>query len=422
LVRIGSWKGIEIYTPKRFPNNVMQALLITEVFPPKHGGSGRWFWELYRRLPRGAVHVVAHQWPGANEFDQAHNLPITRLPLRFENWGVMNPRGLKKYIRQAHAIRAIARETRPRVLHCARCVPEGFLAWLLRQMGGPPYWLYVHGEELTYAKASRELGWLARRSFRGADHVIANSRNTRKMLLADWHVPADRITVLYPGVDANAFVPAERDPAIRAQLGWGNRPVILTVGALSARKGQDMMIRALPAIRRAVPDILYAIAGEGWERPRLEQLAAENGVADTVQFRGTPTDRELVECYQQCDVFALPNRQAGNDVEGFGIVLLEAQACGKPVLAGASGGTAETMNIPETGTVVDCTSSEQLAEVMVEWLKDSARREQMGRNARNWIVERFDWSVLVRQASQLFGLNGTSANLISPDSVCGHRS
>ena len=181
--------------------------------------------------------------------------------------------------------------------------------------------------------------------------------------------------------------------------------MILTVGALSARKGQDTMIRALPAIRRAIPDVLYALAGEGWERPRLEELAKRLGVAEAVQFRGAPTDADLVECYQQCDLFALPNRREGNDVEGFGIVLLEAQACGKPVIAGASGGTAETMRIPETGIVVDCTEPDRLAKVAIDWLQDPSRREVMGRAAREWVLDKFDWPVLVEEARKLFGFD-----------------
>src|SRR4029453_2663396 len=126
---------------------------------------------------------------------------------------------------------------------------------------------------------------------------------------------------------------------VRKELGRTGRQVVLTVGALQKRKGQDMMIRALPAIRRRCPDVLYAMIGEGWERPYLDKLVADHGVGDLVQFRGTPTDDEMIRCYQQCDLFALPNRQVGWDLEGFGIVLIEAQACGKPVVAGTSGGT-----------------------------------------------------------------------------------
>jgi phosphatidylinositol alpha-1,6-mannosyltransferase len=383
-------------------------LLLSEIFPPKHGGSGRWFWEMYRRLPAGSVRVLTHDWPGSREFDGTHDLPVHRLPIRFEHWGVLKPKGLAQHWCARRAVRRIVKEHQPERIHCGRCIPEGFVAWLLRKFGGPPYWCYAHGEELVYASESRELGWMARRALHGAERVIANSQTTAAILRDTWQVSESKVVVLHPGVEADKFRPAPRSAAVRERLGWGNRPVMLTVGALSARKGQDTMIRALPAIRRVVPDVLYALAGEGWERPRLEELAQRLGVADAVQFRGTPTDSDLVECYQQCDLFALPNRREGNDVEGFGIVLLEAQACGKPVIAGASGGTAETMRVPETGIVVDCTKPERLAETTIEWLLDPVRREMMGRAAREWVVEHFDWTVLVDKARTLFGFGDES--------------
>src|SRR6185436_3012049 len=149
--------------------------------------------------------------------------------------------------------------------------------------------------------------------------------------------------VLHPGTDVAKFTPAPPDAAVRARLGWQGRRVVLTVGALQKRKGQDMMIRALPAIRRRCPDVLYAIAGEGWEIDALRQLARDLQVEDAVAFHGVPDDVSLVQYYQQCDLFALPNRQVNWDFEGFGIVLLEAQACGRAVIAGASGGTAEAI-------------------------------------------------------------------------------
>jgi len=173
---------------------------------------------------------------------------------------------------------------------------------------------------------------------------------------------------------------------------------VLTVGALQKRKGQDMLIRALSAIRTRVPNVLYAIAGEGWEHRYLEALAREHGVDDIVQFRGAPRFAELVECYQQCDLFALPNRTIGWDFEGFGIVLLEAQACGKPVLAGRSGGTAETIQPGVTGELVDCETPEPLADAVAGLLNAPERLAEMGARAREWAVDRFDWRVLAREA------------------------
>jgi phosphatidylinositol alpha-1,6-mannosyltransferase len=162
-----------------------------------------------------------------------------------------------------------------------------------------------------------------------------------------------------------------------------------------------MMIRALPAIRRRCPDVLYAVVGEGWEQSYLDQLVREHGVSDLVQFLGVPGDAELIECYQQCDVFALPNRQVGWDFEGFGIVLLEAQACGKPVITGLSGGTSETLVPTETGELVECDTPDRLAAVVADLLEDPARRAKMGGHAREWAVRRFDWQVLSRQAKEV---------------------
>jgi phosphatidylinositol alpha-1,6-mannosyltransferase len=113
-------------------------------------------------------------------------------------------------------------------------------------------------------------------------------------------------------------------------------------------------------------------------------------------------DAALVRCYQQCDLFALPNRQVGQDIEGFGMVLVEAQACGRPVLAGASGGTSETMRVPETGCVAPCEGPDLLAAAVAELLGDVERLERMGAAARQWVVEHLDWGALSRQARELF--------------------
>jgi phosphatidylinositol alpha-1,6-mannosyltransferase len=144
------------------------------------------------------------------------------------------------------------------------------------------------------------------------------------------------------------------------------------------------------------------MAGEGWERPYLDALVEEHQVRDLVQFLGVLGDEELVACYQQCDLFALPNRQVEWDLEGFGIVLLEAQACGKPVIAGLSGGTADALQPGMTGEMIACESPEPLAEAVAGLLTDTARARQMGTRARDWVVERFDWGSLSREAMQIF--------------------
>jgi phosphatidylinositol alpha-1,6-mannosyltransferase len=276
------------------------------------------------------------------------------------------------------------------------------MALALKWWCGIRYICYVHGEEANYATTSRELTFLAQRVLASAEFVIVNSCNTGRLLQEEWGFPHSRLRLLHPGVDTAQFLPASHDPYVRARLGWGERPVILTVGRLQRRKGHDQLIRALGAIRGAVPNVLYAIAGDGEERAALEGLVIETGQRDHVQFLGELQDDKLVQCYQQCDLFVLPNRQVGKDIEGFGMVLLEAQASGKPVVAGTSGGTAETMCTGETGYVISCEGSEELAGLVIELLTDRRQRTQMGQAARQWIVEHFDWSALAEHASRIF--------------------
>jgi phosphatidylinositol alpha-1,6-mannosyltransferase len=380
----------------------MKALLVTEVFPPQVGGSGRWLWEVYRRLPREGYVLAAGQQPAQEAFDRTHDLRLERVPLTFSTWGVASPAGLRQYARAAWRLWRLARAERVGALHCGKCLPEGLLAWMLKRAAGLPYLCYVHGEELNLAGGSRELAWLTRRVLRGSALVIANSRNTEGLLRDGWGLPPERVRVLHPGADTQRFVPASPDPERRARLGWGGRTVLLTVGRLQKRKGHDQVIRALPQVRRAVPDVLYAIVGDGEERPALEALVDETGLRGHVQFLGALDDDGLVNCYQQCDLFVLANRQVGQDIEGFGMVLVEAQACGKPVVAGTSGGTAETLCDPETGRLVDADDPARLAEVLVALLQDAQGRRRMGQAARPWAVEQFDWDRLSRQAAELF--------------------
>jgi phosphatidylinositol alpha-1,6-mannosyltransferase len=379
-----------------------RVLLISNVFPPQTGGSGRWLWEVYRRFPREEFVIAAGNHQDSAEFDRTHDLRLNRVPLTFTNWGITSLAGVYGYQQALRAVRQIVGEHAIESIHCGACLPDGWIAYLCRFISGIPYVCYMHGEELCYARSSRELRWMCDRVLRSAKLVIANSRNTERLLVEQWKIPAGKIRVMTPGVDTRRFIPAQRSEEIRAAMGWLGRSVVLTVGRLQQRKGQDMLIRALPQISQSVPDVLYSIVGDGEERRRLQHLAGEVGVLPQVQFRGEPGDEELIRCYQQCDLFVLPNRQVGNDIEGFGMVLLEAQACGKPVVAGASGGTAETMRVPETGRVVDCTRPDELAQVVIEMLQDERQRAAMSAAARDWVVERFDWDALSRLAAQIF--------------------
>jgi phosphatidylinositol alpha-1,6-mannosyltransferase len=378
-----------------------KTLLLSEIFPPRTGGSGRWFWEIYRRLPRDRYAFAVGEHAQQREFDSTHDLQVERLPLAMSQWGIRSVAGLRGYWRNTRQVMAVMRRHHVTRVHSARCLPEGVISLAIKRLTGTPYVCYVHGEDVNTARNSREQALLVRSVLKHADWCIVNSRSTAELLLHDWSCPPERIRILHPGVDTTRFTPAPRCNELRRRLGWEDRPTVLSVGRLQRRKGHDMLIRALPDIVREVPDVLYVIIGDGDEREYLGNLTQELGVTGHVQFRGETSDQELVQCYQQCDLFALPNREIDRDIEGFGMVLLEAQACGKPVIAGDSGGTAETMVVGETGLIIDCRGPQPLAETIAALLAATARREEMGRAAREWVQQQFDWEMLARQAASI---------------------
>ncbi|GAB5415419.1 MAG: hypothetical protein Cons2KO_30220 [Congregibacter sp.] len=273
---------------------------------------------------------------------------------------------------------------------------------MLKKTLGIPYICFIHGEDVQTAAESRELTWIVRKVLRGARKLIANSHNTEALLQNKWQAPDSKIVVLHPGMDANRFVPATPDEELLARMGWVDKKIILTVGRLQRRKGQDMLIRALPEVLRYHPNAMYVIIGEGEEQSSLESLVAQLDLKDRVEFHSAVDDETMIRCYQHCTVFALPNRDDGSDIEGFGMVLAEAQACGKPVLAGDSGGTRETMRVGESGIIIDCTEPTSLARSLVDLLNNPDRLEEMGAQGRKHVETNLDWDVHVRTASTVF--------------------
>ncbi len=379
-----------------------KTLLLTEIFPPTVGGSGRLFWEIVSRLPADRFMVAAADVPGAADFDRTHSHTVVRLPMAITDRGLRKVSSLKYYLRTAWRVRKLVKEHNVGLLICGRNLPEGFVGLLVHRLCGVPFAFFNHGEDIGVSRTSREMTWMTNRVMKRAVAALGNSFNTRRMLIEDWGYPAEKVHVIQPGVDAKKFVPAPTDDQFRAELGWAGRRVLLTVGRLQKRKGHDTMIRALPAVRAQVPDVLYAIIGTGEEDAALRALAAECGVADAVQFLGGVGDERMTKCYQQCNLFVLANRTVGADIEGFGMVLLEAQACGKAVVAGDSGGTGETMLVPDTGRVVNCDGPDKLTEVLTELLNDPAELAAMGVRGRAWVEGRFDWPQVASHAAAVF--------------------
>ena len=378
-----------------------KTLLLTENFPPKEGGSGRWFWELYSRLPNDKVLIVANDTPEGREFDNTHELDIVRIELESTEWGLASTKGLGFYWETIRKVLKLIKEYGIEEVHCGRVIPEGVIARALKLLAGARYNCFVHGEDVETAATSREHSLLVKNVCKNASMLICNSENTANIVRKLGFDSGSKCEVLHPGVDTSRFEVAAPDTSFRQQMGWSGKRVLLTVGRLQRRKGQDFLIKSMPTLLNEFPDLFYAVVGRGECYDELISLVDQHELHDNVCVYPDMDDEALIKCYQQCDIFILPNRTIDNDIEGFGMVLVEAQVCGKPVIAGDSGGTRETMNIGKTGHIIDCSSTENLLNGLSPILRNPEIVDGEV-NIADYAKNRFNWDQHVAKAKRLF--------------------
>ena len=379
----------------------MKTLVLSQNFPPASGGSGRWFWELYSRLPNDKVLIVANDTPEGREFDKTHELDIVRIELESTEWGLASTKGLGFYWETIRKVLKLVKEHGIEEVHCGRVIPEGVIARALKLLAGARYNCFVHGEDVETAATSREHSLLVKNVCKNASMLICNSENTANIVRKLGFDSGSKCEVLHPGVDTSRFEVAAPDTSFRQKMGWSGKRVLLTVGRLQRRKGQDFLIKSMPALLNEFPDLFYAVVGRGECYDELISLVDQHELHDNVCVYPDMDDEALIKCYQQCDIFILPNRTIDNDIEGFGMVLVEAQVCGKPVIAGDSGGTRETMNIGKTGHIIDCSSTENLLNGLSPILRN---REIVDGEVdiADYAKNRFNWDQHVAKAKRLF--------------------
>lgn len=376
-------------------------LVLTENFVPAKGGSITWMLNTYSRFDPQAVVVVTSSQEGAARTDQVLPFRVVRIPMTLNDWDPTRPASLRWYVRVMWHVYRQYHTHRVQQIHCAKVLPEGLVAWALRQCYGLPYLLYAHGEEILISLTSRKLAWLLPKIYRGAAAIIANSRHT-KALLQDLGVEASKIHIIHPGVNMQSlYASPEAAQHVRQKHRLGAAPILLTVGRMQRRKGQDMVIQALPRIRQSIPQAKYVMVGTGEELAALTTMAQDLGVQDSVVFAGSVPDQELAAYYAACDVFIMPNRQIGGDIEGFGIVYLEAGAAGKPVIGGKSGGTDDAIVDGVTGIRVDGNSGVEIANAVIDLLSTPDKAKTMGARGRQRVENGFTWDAVAQRTRVL---------------------
>ncbi|MEV5507014.1 glycosyltransferase family 4 protein [Streptomyces orinoci] len=377
-----------------------KTLIVTNDFPPRPGGIQAFLHNMALRLDPEKVVVYASTWKRGAEGRQATERfdaeqPFTVVRDR-TTMLLPTPRVTRR------AVELLRRHGCTSVWFGA-AAPLGLMAPALRRAGARRLVATTHGHEAGWAQlpAARQL---LRRIGEGTDTITYLGEYTRsRIATALTEEAAARMVQLPPGVDEKTFHPDSGGAETRARLGLAGRPVVVCVSRLVPRKGQDTLIKAMPAVLAAVPEAVLLIVGGGPYEKDLRRLAGETGVADAVRFTGAVRWEELPAHYGAGDVFAMPcrTRRGGLDVEGLGIVYLEASATGLPVVAGDSGGAPDAVLEGETGYVVRGGSAEECAERIVTLLNDPALRRRMGERGREWVEQRWRWDLL---AERLRGL------------------
>ena len=368
-------------------------LIVTNDFPPRPGGIQAFVHALAIRLPPGSVTVYAPAWQGAAEFDAAQPFPVVRHPT-----SLMLP--VPSVARRARQI--MAGRGCDTVLFGA-AAPLGLLGPALRQAGARRLVAITHGHEAGWAAlpAARSL---LRRIGDSVDTVTYLGEYTRSRLARVLSPSAaSRMARLVPGVDTRVFRPGAGGAAVRQRHGLGGRPVVVCVSRLVRRKGQDTLIRAWPQVLRARGDAVLLLVGGGPYAGHLRRLAVRLGVDRSVVATGQVPWEELPAHYDAGDIFAMPcrTRRGGLDVEGLGIVYLEASATGLPVIGGDSGNAPDAIRDGETGYVVPGRDVAAVARRITGLLADPAAARAMGEKGKAWVEREWGWELAASRLEQI---------------------
>jgi phosphatidylinositol alpha-1,6-mannosyltransferase len=370
---------------------VSRTLVVTNDFPPRQGGIQTFVAALLATRPAESLVVLASDHPGAREHDAALPYEVVRAPT-----GMLLPTRAT-----ARTAARLAREHGCRTAFFGAAAPLGALAPGLRRSGV---------ERLVGATHGHETGWVALPGARQAMQRIAGGLDVLTYISRYTHsrlapALADRteLVQLSPGVDVDRFSPAADGGPVRERYGLGDAPVVVCISRLVPRKGQDTLVRGWSQVLARHPRARLLLVGGGPSEAALRKAVRARGLGHSVVLTGGVAPERLPEHYAAGDVFAMPcrTRRAGLDVEGLGMVFLEAAACGLPVVAGTSGGAPETVVEGVTGHVVDPRSPSAVATVLADLLDDPARGRAMGAAGRGWVEQRWSWTTIGQTFAQV---------------------
>jgi len=356
-----------------------KVLLITGDFLPVKGGISTLFFEICNKI--NSIMVLTKKSRNDEAFDSLQKFKIRRI------------RTFHKYLQPLcfglNAFRTVKKEKIDKLI-CGQLLIPGLSGYLIQKFLKIPYYVHVYGPEF---KEHKIFSPLLKRILKSATKIITISNFARVQLIKQ-DISSSKIEILTPGVDTARFNPNLNADKILRKHNLYNKTVLLTVSRLDMNKGIDKMIYLMPEILRKYPNAVYLIVGTGPEEQYLKKLAAKSS-KESIIFTGEVPDEELPLYYASCDVFVLLTRKVPKKgfVEGFGIVFLEASACGKSIIAGRAGGSAEAVEDQITGLVVNPHNDSEILSSLEKLLKDDNLRNKLGSNGRMRIENEFNWNI-----------------------------
>ena len=380
-------------------------LFLTDNFLPHAGGARVYYFNLYKQLAMHfgtQVTVLTKKTRDWQDFDRRHSTEAFRIVRRLKplkSWKYLElPKGLMPMLEAAYRVHHDGVD----VVHFGDLYPPGLISMALHYAFGVPYLAYCHGEEVTLTDRFRYQPKVRDQIYHRAQIVVAANEFARENLRRIG-IPDSRIRKILPGVDCERFRPLPRSSVLATKFALDQKLVLLSVARLCARKNHRAVLRALAKLKNDYRNVVYLIVGEGEEQDSLGKLTAELGIGAMVRFVGYVPEDELPDYYNLADVFVLANREEANgDVEGFGMVFLEANACGKPVVAGLSGGTREAVVHGSTGMLINPDDVQELTAALRLLLADAKARQHMGEEGLRRARSEFSW---MRSAEALHAAN-----------------
>lgn len=283
------------------------------------------------------------------------------------------------------------------VFQCSMPLFTGVIGTFYKLCFNVPLVIYVHGSELIFHSKPFNQRLLQKFILKNADLIISNSKFTTQLAISKGADP-NKIYKTLLGANTKMFFPKETNHLIKQKYNIpDDHLILLTVSHLVPRKGNDMVIKALPKILENVPNLTYLIGGRGEYQSTLIHLVKENKLENHVKFIGFVQDEEINDLFNACDIFIMPNRQEDYDVEGFGIVFADAAACAKPTIAGNSGGAVDAIVDKQTGFLVNPLSIEDIAEKTITLLKDPQLRQQFGQKGLERVQKELNWDIVAKK-------------------------